>query len=624
MAGRIGGARPNLGNKNALSYQPSATSIGGGINYLQVIPGSAGNYFTLQLVSNDTNPSAYNTTANSYGIKFLAGTPIASNTIANPGNAGGNFYIYGGAGGINTYVGGTSLQGGAGGGANLYGGNGGALPNATTGAVAGQGGQVYLAAGNGGLANGTASGGSGGYVQIYAGYGGNNAANKGGAPASITLTPGSGATASHGSGGSIGLSSGAADNGGTTSGGVGYISLGAATVGPAQVLNIWSASGYYSTTGSTADGSINIVTGYQANGQGNSKLGGAQILLQTSGGGSAQTTASTITLLSLGNGNSASALDSSIYIQAGSNYYPNGGIGARGDIALTLGAGVGKNANAGGFRAGGSNGGNGANLTNGQSLGSFFSFTCGNGGNDTATTGTAIGGQGGPITLQSGAGGTATATSGTGTGGIAGAININGGAGGNGVTTGGSGAGVGLNGGNGGNAATGGTGGGAQLIAGPGGNGTTTNGAGGTVIVGSGYGGLGAGAAGSNGSILLQVGGNTIASFDPNGNFLHSKAECDQSFNYQTPTTGFSITIGNNISTVILDPAGTLATGTITMPAAPVNGQKVTVSSSQIITALTVNGNTGQTITNAPTSAAAGIGFTYIYRVTNTTWYRLH
>jgi hypothetical protein len=85
------------------------------------------------------------------------------------------------------------------------------------------------------------------------------------------------------------------------------------------------------------------------------------------------------------------------------------------------------------------------------------------------------------------------------------------------------------------------------------------------------------------------------------------------------PTTGFSITIAGTTKTQILDPAGTLATGTITMPAAPRDEQIVRVASSQTITALTVSPNAGQSIKNAPTTLAAGGVFAYSYDLATAT-----
>jgi hypothetical protein len=92
---------------------------------------------------------------------------------------------------------------------------------------------------------------------------------------------------------------------------------------------------------------------------------------------------------------------------------------------------------------------------------------------------------------------------------------------------------------------------------------------------------------------------------------------------YSVPTTGFAITIANTTTVEVLNPAGTLATGTITMPASPLNGQETCVSSSQTITALTVSANAGQSIIAAPTSMSAG-GFCYIYYTAGTTWFRLY
>lgn len=95
-----------------------------------------------------------------------------------------------------------------------------------------------------------------------------------------------------------------------------------------------------------------------------------------------------------------------------------------------------------------------------------------------------------------------------------------------------------------------------------------------------------------------------------------------QSYDYQVLTTGFTYTFAAGTQVLVINPAGTLATGTITMPASPADGMTVRFSSSQIITALTVSANTGQSIVSAVTSLAVGGGAAYIYRLANTTWYR--
>src|SRR5262249_36632295 len=128
--------------------------------------------------------------------------------------------------------------------------------------------------------------------------------------------------------------------------------------------------------------------------------------------------------------------------------------------------------------------------------------------------------------------------------------------------------------------------------------------------------------AGGNASTIdgTTVGGTTPAAgtfttLQANGNFVNN------SFQGSTPTSGQSITVPNGISLWQLTPAATLATLTITMPAAPVQHQIVRVASTQAITTLTVNGNAGQTINGPPTTLAANSSFAYIYHTT--TWYRL-
>ena len=56
-----------------------------------------------------------------------------------------------------------------------------------------------------------------------------------------------------------------------------------------------------------------------------------------------------------------------------------------------------------------------------------------------------------------------------------------------------------------------------------------------------------------------------------------------QQYDYQVLTTAFSYTFAAGTQTLIINPAGTLATGTVTMPAAPADGMVITVESTQII-----------------------------------------
>jgi hypothetical protein len=80
-------------------------------------------------------------------------------------------------------------------------------------------------------------------------------------------------------------------------------------------------------------------------------------------------------------------------------------------------------------------------------------------------------------------------------------------------------------------------------------------------------------------------------------------------YQYAQPASGGSITINNGVELLIIDPASTLATLTVTMPAAPLDGQRVALQSSQTIPAAAT------TLTaNAPAAS-------WLYRAANGTWY---
>lgn len=89
------------------------------------------------------------------------------------------------------------------------------------------------------------------------------------------------------------------------------------------------------------------------------------------------------------------------------------------------------------------------------------------------------------------------------------------------------------------------------------------------------------------------------------------------------PLTGFTQTVGNTTNVLVLEPAGTLATGTITMPASPVANQVVRIVSTQTVTALTHNPNTGQTLKGALTTISANGYASWVYVASTTTWYRI-
>lgn len=100
---------------------------------------------------------------------------------------------------------------------------------------------------------------------------------------------------------------------------------------------------------------------------------------------------------------------------------------------------------------------------------------------------------------------------------------------------------------------------------------------------------------------------------------------------YSAPSaTGFSVTIGSG-STVtadthlILTPTGTLAAGTITLPPASgcLDGQRVMINSTQIVTALTIGTNGATAVTGALTAFTANGYMTLKYDKPSLTWYRV-
>ncbi|SDD95050.1 hypothetical protein SAMN05216337_1017134 [Bradyrhizobium brasilense] len=97
-------------------------------------------------------------------------------------------------------------------------------------------------------------------------------------------------------------------------------------------------------------------------------------------------------------------------------------------------------------------------------------------------------------------------------------------------------------------------------------------------------------------------------------------------YSQQTPLTAFTITVPNATSFLYLTPAGTLATGTLTMEAAPVSdGQKFCLLDTQTQTAITIAANTGQSLGGLanPTALVAGTTYCWFYNAQTATWYRI-
>lgn len=92
---------------------------------------------------------------------------------------------------------------------------------------------------------------------------------------------------------------------------------------------------------------------------------------------------------------------------------------------------------------------------------------------------------------------------------------------------------------------------------------------------------------------------------------------------YQAPLTGFTLTMTPTQSAVSLNPAGTIAAGTVTMPATTVDGKVVSIFTSATITALTINTTNSATFVPAVvTTLAAGTSVAYVYDKANNQWHR--
>lgn len=96
-----------------------------------------------------------------------------------------------------------------------------------------------------------------------------------------------------------------------------------------------------------------------------------------------------------------------------------------------------------------------------------------------------------------------------------------------------------------------------------------------------------------------------------------------ESVQYAQPTAGQTVTVDPSTTMLIVDPAGLLATLTINFaagaPAAGAGG-RMTVMSTQAVTALTHGAGAGNSLAGALTTLAA-IGFaSFCYR--GSTWYR--
>lgn len=132
----------------------------------------------------------------------------------------------------------------------------------------------------------------------------------------------------------------------------------------------------------------------------------------------------------------------------------------------------------------------------------------------------------------------------------------------------------------------------------------------------------------------VQIGQNDLVQVIPNGQSSAGNVYAPaggvaavEQYSYQAPLTGFAITVPNYASLLYLNPAGTLATGTLTMQALPSDGQKFCVEDTQTQTAVTISANTGQTMLTsiglgAVTAFVANTRYCFFYNKSLAGWIR--
>ena len=121
-----------------------------------------------------------------------------------------------------------------------------------------------------------------------------------------------------------------------------------------------------------------------------------------------------------------------------------------------------------------------------------------------------------------------------------------------------------------------------------------------------------------------NISGNlTVGNATVSGMFDMCAAVQETGIQYITATNAGSTNLYSNVSLAIVNPAGTIASYTLVMPATPSNGQVVRLVFGNTITSLTHTAGSA-TLKGALTTAANTSGGTWYYYTPTTTWFRLN
>lgn len=98
--------------------------------------------------------------------------------------------------------------------------------------------------------------------------------------------------------------------------------------------------------------------------------------------------------------------------------------------------------------------------------------------------------------------------------------------------------------------------------------------------------------------------------------------------NVYTPGTGFNLPVPTPVAQqqwMLIQPAGTLATGSVTLPlnTQTPDGTEVLITTTQQITAFTLNGNGASALYGEPSTLAAEDFFRMRFVVATNSWYRI-
>ena len=109
--------------------------------------------------------------------------------------------------------------------------------------------------------------------------------------------------------------------------------------------------------------------------------------------------------------------------------------------------------------------------------------------------------------------------------------------------------------------------------------------------------------------------------------FEQTFASPDIATNIYTPGTGFNITVPTPTAPqwMLIQPAGTLASGTVTLPlnTQTPSGTEVLITTTQIITAFTLAANGAANVYGAPTTLTANQFFKMRFVQSTNSWYRI-